>query len=112
MLNRTKKIWKNTSRFEMEYDPESNLFLGKDQELPEVRMGQVFFLELDITMGMQIPVAFEVIELNHNTRTITFSYLKQNKSQGGQRISFHQDGENINIVHETRYKSSSKFRDN
>ena len=106
-----KQIWKSTSRFEMEYDPESNRFLGKDQELPEVRMGQVFFLELDITMGMQIPVAFEVIELNHNTRTITFSYLKQNKSQGSQRISFHQDGENINIVHETHYKSSSKFRD-
>ena len=66
----------------MEYDPESNLFMGKDQELPEVRVGQVFFLELDITMGMQIPVAFEVIELNHSKRTITFSYLKKKQITG------------------------------
>lgn len=106
-----KGIWKSSSRFELEYDPESKRYLGKDHELPALKTGQIFFLELDITKKMQIPVAFEIIELNAETRTVTFSYLNQNKSHGAQRISFHQDGENVNIIHETHFKSSSKFRD-
>jgi hypothetical protein len=105
------EIWKSSSRFEMEYDPESKQFLGKNQELTPLKKGQVFLLELDIVKKMQIPVAFEVVELNPTIRTVTFSYLKQNKSKGSQRITFHQVGENMNIVHETHYKSSSKFRD-
>jgi hypothetical protein len=106
-----KGIWKSSSRFELEYDPESKRFLGKDDELPALKTGQIFFLELDITKKMQIPVAFEIIELNAETRTVTFSYLKQNKSHGAQRISFHQNGENVDIIHETHFKSSSNFRD-
>lgn len=106
-----KGIWKSSSRFELEYDPESRSFLGKNHELPSLNLGQIFFLELDITKKMQIPVAFEIIELNAETRTATFSYLNQNKSHGAQRISFHQDGENFNVVHETHFKSSSNFRD-
>ena len=53
-------------------------------------------------------------DMNYHSKTYTFIGNAQSdqKKQGGQRISFHQDGENINIVHETRYKSSSKFRDN
>lgn len=106
-----KGIWKSSSRFELEYNPETKSFLGKEHDLPPLGLGQIFFLELDITKNMHIPVAFEIIELNDATRTVTFSYLKQNKSLGSQRISFHQDGDNFNIVHETHYKSSSKFRD-
>jgi hypothetical protein len=105
------EIWDGSSRFEMEYDPASKAYIGKDNELPEVSMGQVFFLELDITKKMQIPVAFKVVELDPTQKTLSFSYLKQNKSNGIQRITFAQDGENFKVVHETRYKSESKFRD-
>ena len=105
------ELWKSTSRFELEYDPASKKFIGKDQELPPVAVGQLFFLELDIVKNMRIPVGFEVVELNTKTRTIAFSYLKHNKSQGIQRIHFVQDGEDFKIVHETRFKSDSKFRD-
>lgn len=105
------EIWKGTSRFEMEYDPESKSYLGKDQNLPEITQGQVFFLELDITKKMQIPVAFQVVELDHENQTLSFSYLKQNKSNGIQRITFVQDHENFKVVHETHFMSDSKFRD-
>lgn len=105
------EIWDGSSRFEMEYDPASKSFLGKDHELPEVSQGQVFFLELDITKKMQIPVAFKVVDLNPELKTLSFSYLKQNKSNGIQRITFSQDGENFKVVHETRFQSESKFRD-
>lgn len=105
------EIWDGTSRFEMEYDPESKSFLGKDHELPEISIGQVFFLELDIIKKMQIPVAFQVVELDSVKKTLSFSYLKQNKSNGIQRITFEQDGDNFKVIHETRYKSESKFRD-
>lgn len=106
-----KEIWHGTSRFEMEYDPESESFIGKDQNLPAITQGQVFFLELDITKKMQIPVAFKVVELNSEKRTLSFSYLKQNKSNGIQRITFKQDGKNFKVIHETHFKSDSKFRD-
>ncbi|MBA2404756.1 MAG: hypothetical protein H0V66_08295 [Bdellovibrionales bacterium] len=105
------EIWDSSSRFEMEYDPASKSFLGKEHDLPPVSIGQVFFLELDITKGMQIPVAFQVVELDSVQKTLSFSYLKQNKSNGIQRITFEQDGENFKVIHETHYKSESKFRD-
>jgi hypothetical protein len=105
------EIWEGTSRFEMEYDPAQKRFLGKDQNLPEISKGQIFFLELDIIKQMQIPVAFEVVELDSHKKTLSFSYLKQNKSNGIQRITFVQTGEEFNIIHETHFKSDSKFRD-
>ncbi len=105
------EIWNKTSRFEMEYDPEQLKFVGKYERLPAINIGQTFFLELDITRKMKIPVAFQVVELNHAGKTLTFSYLKQNKSNGAQRITFRQEGSDIVIEHETHFKSESKFRD-
>lgn len=105
------EIWDGSSRFEMEFDPSQKMFLGKHQNLPDIKEGQIFFLELDITKKMQIPVAFQVVELDSKRKTVSFSYLKQNKSKGIQRITFVQDGESFNIVHETHFKSDSKFRD-
>ena len=108
---RPHEIWHGTSRFEMEYDPASKMLLGKTQELPEIAIGQIFFLELDIIKQMQIPVAFQVVELDRETRSVSFSYLKQNKSNGIQRITFEDDGEKFKIIHETHFQSESKFRD-
>jgi hypothetical protein len=105
------EIWDGTTRFEMEYEPTQKRFLGKNHNLPDITEGQIFFLELDITKKMQIPVAFQVVELDSHKKTLSFSYLKQNKSNGIQRITFVQAGENFNIVHETHFKSDSKFRD-
>lgn len=105
------EIWEGTSRFEMEYEPSQKRFLGKNHNLPDITEGQIFFLELDITKKMQIPVAFQVVELNSQKKTLSFSYLKQNKSNGIQRITFVQDGDNFNVVHETHFRSDSKFRD-
>ena len=105
------EIWEGTSRFEMEYEPSQKSFLGKDQNLPDIKEGQIFFLELDITSKMQIPVAFQVVELDSHKKTLSFSYLKQNKSNGIQRITFVQNGESFDIIHETHFKSESKFRD-
>lgn len=106
------QLWDGTSRFEMEYDPESHRFIGKNEVLPDVKIGQVFFLELSIALGLKIPVAFKVVELDRQNLTLSFSYLKQNKSKGIQRISFTQKNEEIHILHETRFRSDSRFRDN
>lgn len=105
------ELWNGSSRFQLEYDPDSNSFLDKDRELPDVKQGQIYFLELDITKKKKIPVAFEVVELNAETRTLAFSYLKQNKSKGIQRIRFEQEGKNFNIIHESHFKSDSFLRD-
>lgn len=105
------ELWSGDSLFQLGYDPESKMFLDKDQELPDVKIGQIYFLELSITKKMKIPVAFEVVEMNPETLTLAFSYLKQNKSNGIQRIRFEQAGKNFNIIHETHFKSDSLMRD-
>ena len=105
------ELWNGSSRFQLEYDPTSNMFLDKDSELPDVKPGQVYFLELDITKKLKIPVAFKVVEMNPETRTLAFSYLKQNKSNGIQRIRLEQEGEKFKIIHETHFKSDSVLRD-
>lgn len=104
-------LWNGSAGFEMEYDPEAKSFLGKDDRLPSIHFGQVYFLEIQILKRMRIPVAFQVVDLNRETRSISFSYLKQNKSKGIQRITFEPDANGFKVIHETRFQSESKFRD-
>lgn len=76
-----------------------------------MELGQVYFLELDIVRLMKIPVAFKIVELDHENLRLAFSYLKNNKSNGIQRLTFIQKRQHFQIVHETRFKSDSKVRE-
>lgn len=80
---------------------------------PEIDTGQVYFLGLKLMKGlMNLPVAFEIININHEQQMIEFSYLESNKSQGKQTIRFIDGGDgSTSIIHKTYFKSGSGFRD-
>jgi hypothetical protein len=112
IANRGKDIWNGTTKFDLVYDPKTNLALDNDSpDLPLIELGQVYFLELGVTKNMKIPVGFKIVEINHDELKLAFSYLRKNKSRGIQRLTFKQKGKNFTIKHETRFKSDSKLRD-
>lgn len=80
---------------------------------PEVDTGQVYFLDLKMLKGLlNLPVAFEIINIDQEDQVIEFSYLENNKSQGKQSIRII-GGRNggTSIIHKTYFRSSSAFRD-
>lgn len=80
---------------------------------PEIDTGQVYFLDLRLLKGLlNLPVAFEIINIDQKDRIIEFSYLENNKSKGKQTIRI-VDGEDgfTSIVHKTYFRSASAFRD-
>jgi hypothetical protein len=111
IASKPKDVWQGSSNFEMMFDPASRSFLGKEDQLPSIALHQVFFIELKIAKRLKIPVAFEVVDLNYENLTVSFSYLKQNKSIGIQKITFVQEGDHFKLIHETHFQSESKFRD-
>jgi hypothetical protein len=112
IANRGKDIWNGTTKFDLVFDPKTNLALDTDSpDLPLIEVGQVYFLELGITEKMKIPVGFKIVEINHDEMKLAFSYLRRNKSNGIQRLTFKQQGKKFTIKHETRFQSDSKFRD-
>lgn len=107
-----KESWNGSSEFQLAYLPDSKLTLTKEEEnQPAVGEGHIYILDLKISNKVQIPVAFQIVELNRETNTLAFSYLVQNKSNGIQHIQFQQEGDETIIVHQTYFKSDSRFRD-
>ena len=79
--------------------------------LPPIAVGMVFILSLKLAPLVFIPVAFEIVDLNAATGNFAFSYVVQNKSQGIQMLAFTDTPTGSHVLHETRFKSDSEFRD-
>lgn len=81
--------------------------------VPLFDTGQVFFLDLKILKGIfNIPVAFEVTNIDYAKQLIEFGYLENNVSKGKQTIQFSSDGnDGTRIVHCSYFKSGSALRD-
>jgi hypothetical protein len=86
----------------------------RNQVFPEIDTGQVYFLNLRLIKGIfNIPVAFEITNIDFSRQLMEFSYIENNKSLGKQSIRFfdHGDGK-TRIVHQSYFRSGSNFRDN
>lgn len=81
---------------------------------PEIDTGQVYFLNLRLMKGLvNVPVAFEIINIDQAQQIIEFSYIDSNKSKGKQTIRFFDNGDGrTRIVHTSYFKSGSHLRDN
>lgn len=81
---------------------------------PEIDTGQVYFLNLRLMTGLlNLPVAFEIINIDEKRKIIEFSYIENNTSQGKQTIQFFDNGDGgTRIIHRSYFKSESQFRDN
>jgi len=86
---------------------------AKSLNCPEVDTGQVYFLNIRLLKGIfNIPVAFEIINIDQLRRIVEFSYIENNKSTGKQTIQFFDNGDGrTRIVHSSFFKSESAFRD-
>jgi hypothetical protein len=80
---------------------------------PEIDTGQVYFLNLRLIKGLiNIPVAFEIINIDPLKQIVEFSYIDNNKSLGKQTLQFFDNGVGgTKIVHRSYFKSKSLIRD-
>lgn len=80
---------------------------------PEIDTGQVYFLDLKLLWGLfNIPMAFEIINIDPVQKIMEFSYIDGNKSLGKQTIQFFDNGDGrIRITHQSYFKSSSALRE-
>lgn len=86
---------------------------AKSSIFPEIDTGQVYFLNLRLVKGLvNLPVAFEVINIDRIRHLLEISYLNDNKSRGKQSIQFFDNGDGrTRIVHRSYFKSESWVRD-
>jgi hypothetical protein len=109
------KTWnKKSIRFGLLISKCSNtVTYRKDLTYTIVDTGQVYFLNLRLLKGLfNIPVAFEIIDVDQNKQVVEFSYIDNNKSKGKQVLEFFDEGNGCTrIVHRSYFKSGSSFRD-
>ena len=106
-------LWHGSSQFSLMYDPKTKSYYdSKSNHISSFEVGQVYFLDLTILKKLHMPVAFKITEIDYAHMTLSYSYVKSNKSQGIQRFKFVQKPNGQFVVeHETRFKSASKLRD-
>jgi hypothetical protein len=92
----------------------NSVVYANDTSSPEIDTGQVYFLNLKLMKGLiNVPVAFEITNIDQSLKMLEFSYIDSNKSQGKQTIRFFDNGDGrTRIVHTSYFKSGSHLRDN
>lgn len=78
-----------------------------------VALGQVMFFCVEVLGGLiKLPVAHEIIAVNHDRNYLEASYVKGGKTAGKQRISFYENRDgSTRISHTSFYASDSWVRD-
>ncbi len=103
----------NKVRFGLLFSPDPNTLSYSADSYDGIKEGQIVFWNLKFVMGLvKVPVGQKIMEVNNEDKFIKICYLAQGKSHGTQYIQLYplEDGK-TKIVHYTRYKSASKFRD-
>lgn len=103
----------NKVRFGLLFSPDPNTLSYSADAYDGIKEGQVVFWNLKFVMGLiKVPVGQKIMEVNDDEKFIKICYLAQGKSHGTQYIQLYptEDGK-TKIVHYTRYKSASEFRD-
>jgi len=99
--------------FSVLYSRDSQSIVYADQDFFGLAEGQIYYLNLKVLNGFyNLPVAFEVINVDTENNFFEFSYLKGGKAQGKQTIQFVDTEEGYTeVIHKSFVKSNSKIRD-
>ncbi len=103
--------------FGIVFNPEdSAVYTSGDSFMPPFGEGQIYILSLKFMGIYSIPVAFKVNKIDSQNKMIEFIYLKNNVSNGFQRIFLKQDYDSkgmpiTHIDHVSFFKSEHGFRD-
>ncbi|MDR2962425.1 MAG: hypothetical protein LBU90_02110 [Bacteroidales bacterium] len=95
------------------YNQNSNtLHYCATQEFFPLDVNQIYFINLRFLRVLNIAAALITTRIDPENKIIEFTYIEGNTSQGKQSMRLVQSGENeTKIIHDTYFKSSSKFRD-
>lgn len=103
--------------FGIVYNPEdSRVYNTQDTFIPSFSEGQVYILDLQFLGIYSIPVGFMVTRIDTEKKIMEFVYLKDNVSNGYQRIFFKaasdSEGNPVTLVeHLSYFRSGHDFRD-
>ena len=91
----------------------NSVIYTNNSSFPEIDTGQVYFLNLKVMQGLfNVPMAFEIININDKQHIVEISYIDNNKSKGKQTIQFFDNGDGrTRIVHSSYFKSDSWLRE-
>lgn len=100
-------------RFGLLYSPNPEKIYYMSDAYDGIKEGQVVFWNLRFMFGLvQVAVGQKIMEVNDNDKFIKICYLAEGKSHGTQYIQLYPMGDSkTKVVHYTRYRSASKFRD-
>lgn len=104
---------KNMVSFGLMYSPRNDEISYYQDEFKGMQEGQIIFWNLRILGGIvKIAVGVEVTQINDAQKYFKLCYIADGKTQGTQTIQLFETKEGYTkVVHYTRYKSDSKFRD-
>lgn len=104
---------KDMVNFGMLYGENGNRIYYREDAYDGLREGQLVFWNLRIWGGLaKISVGQVINEVNNEERYFEICYLSQGTSHGSQYIHLYETEEGFTkVVHYTRFRSSSKFRD-
>ena len=113
-VNLKKSFTRHSVRFGLLLKKYSNTVVyAKDMLYPEIDTGQVYFLNLRLLLGLlNVPVAFEIINIDPEQMIVEFSYIDSNKEKGKQTLKFSDSGDgSTTVLHLSYFKSNSAIRD-
>lgn len=95
------------------FDTDDTPLVYEDKEYTGMKVGQVIFIQLRLLKGLyKLAVAHKVVALDEDNMKLQICYLKRGASEGSQFIQLQATPEGYTeVIHDTYYKSKSKFRD-
>lgn len=91
----------------------NNIVYKNNPSFPVIDTGQLYFFDIRLIRGLfNIPMAFEIINIDNSQKILEVSYIESNKAKGKQRIQFIDNGDGRTmVVHQSFFKSNSWIRD-
>ncbi len=110
-----KKAWtgKKIVRYGFVYDTNNCKILYSEQENQTIEIGQKVFFNVHLLGFINLVTVLEVIDIDEEEHSITFSYMQGGNTMGTQKIILEATGKTTLIKHVTNYRSvkPSKLRD-
>lgn len=110
-----KEAWngKKILRYGFVYDAENSEILYPEEENQKIEIGRKVFFNVHLLGFLNLVTALEVLDINEEEHSITFSYVEGGNTRGTQKIVLKADGDKTLIKHITNYKSVKprKLRD-
>lgn len=114
MNSNPKEAWNGKMiQFDFAYSkPNQTVYYHDDVSIPKPHVGMGFFIILDVYQLKKLPASLEISKIDQDEKIFEYTYLSQNTAHGRQSVKFTDLGNNkTRIVHDTHFKSDSRFRD-